>query len=375
MGSSPARRPRSCSPPTSSGSNRLPRRTTSAPAPGTPPSLWALTLTRSASSAPRSVGTWPQAAAASTCTVTPASRQSSTTSCTGWRVPTSWLPHWQCTSAGRGRPRRPQALPDGVDVEPTRRVHADLLGRRGPRPRRRGRRSARRRRRARARPGAARVAPQTAALIASVPPEVKTTWRRDHAEQVGHLRPRRLERVADGAALLVEPAGVARRERGPASPARRGPRAAAVSCWRGRGRREPRGAQAEAVQASSPRARDERITGSAWCDAVPHSSGQQPLDHAAVDRAQHRVGAAGVAEGALLGDDRRGVAPVLGVGGEAVGGQRLGHHVHGGPHGALTLARGHARRQGAPVLLADVRRHLPPPPRARAAASPRRADA
>ena len=47
--------------------------------------------------------TCPQAAAASTCTVTPGSRHRATTSCTGWRVPTSWLAHWQCTSAGRGR--------------------------------------------------------------------------------------------------------------------------------------------------------------------------------------------------------------------------------------------------------------------------------
>ncbi len=176
MGSSPARRPRSCSPPTSNGSNLLPRLTTSAPAPGTPPSLWALTLTRSASSAPRSVGTWPHAAAASTCTMTPASRQSPTTSWTGWSVPTSWLPHWQCTSAGRGsagscrRSRRAS-----TSSRPSASTPISRLARRGPRHR--GRRSARRRRRARARPGAARVAPQTAALMASVAPEVKTTWR------------------------------------------------------------------------------------------------------------------------------------------------------------------------------------------------------
>ncbi len=43
--STPARRARSCSPPTRSGSNRLPRRTISAPAPDTPPNLCALMLT------------------------------------------------------------------------------------------------------------------------------------------------------------------------------------------------------------------------------------------------------------------------------------------------------------------------------------------
>jgi len=59
----------------------------------------------------------------------------------------------------------------------------------------------------------------------------------------------------------------------------------------------------------------------------------------------------------LLGDDRRGVAPVLRVGGEAVRRERLCHHVHGGPHGALTFARGHARGERTAVLLPDVRRH------------------
>ncbi len=111
------------------------------------------------------------------------------------------------------------------------------------------------------------------------------------------------------------------------------------------------------MQASSPRARDDRITGSACCDAVPHSWDSSPLIMPAVDRAQHRVGVAGVSEGALLGNDRRGVAPVLRVGGEAVSGERVCHHVHGGPHGALTLARSHARGERAAVLLPDVRRH------------------
>ena len=67
---------------------------------------------------------------------------------------------------------------------------------------------------------------------------------------------------------------------------------------------------------------------------------------------------AGVAEGALLGDDRSRVAAVLCVGGEAVGGERVGHHVHGGPDRALALGRRHAGGQRAAVLLADVRRHL-----------------
>ena len=50
--SNPARRARSWSPPTSSGSRRSPRRTSSAPTPGGPPILCALTLRRSAPSGP-----------------------------------------------------------------------------------------------------------------------------------------------------------------------------------------------------------------------------------------------------------------------------------------------------------------------------------
>ena len=44
-------------PPMTNGSRRRPRRTTRAPIPGGPPSLWALTETRSAPSASRSTGT------------------------------------------------------------------------------------------------------------------------------------------------------------------------------------------------------------------------------------------------------------------------------------------------------------------------------
>ena len=118
------------------------------------------------------------------------------------------------------------------------------------------------------------------------------------------------------------------------------------------------GTQAEAAQVSSPRARDDRMTGSACCDAVAAQPGQQALDHAAVHGAEDGVGAAGVAEGALLGDDRGRLAPVLGVRGEAVGRQCLGDDVHGGAHRALSLPRGHARGERATVLLADLRGHL-----------------
>ena len=52
-----------------------------------------------------------------------------------------------------------------------------------------------------------------------------------------------------------------------------------------------------------------------------------PLHHAAVDGADHRVLDRGAAEGAVLGDDAQLVAVLLGVGGEAVGGERVGDRV------------------------------------------------
>ena len=54
----------------------------------------------------KSIGTWPAAWAASTWTSTPRSRHAATTSATGCRVPTSWLPHCTWTSAVSGRDRR-----------------------------------------------------------------------------------------------------------------------------------------------------------------------------------------------------------------------------------------------------------------------------
>ena len=113
--SMPARRARSCWPPTRSGSRRRPRRSTRARrCRAGPPSLWAADRDQvGVEGSPGRAATCPAAAAASTWTSTPASRASSTTSATGWRVPTSWLAHWQCTRAGgslgvplRGRRRR-----------------------------------------------------------------------------------------------------------------------------------------------------------------------------------------------------------------------------------------------------------------------------
>ena len=52
-----------------------------------------------------------------------------------------------------------------------------------------------------------------------------------------------------------------------------------------------------------------------------------PLHHAPVDGADHRVLDGGVAERAVLGDDAQPAAAALGVGGEAVGGEGVGHGV------------------------------------------------
>ncbi len=100
------------------------------------------------------------------------------------------------------------------------------------------------------------------------------------------------------------------------------------------------------------------MTGRARCRGPAAEPRQKPGDHAPVDGTQHRVRRAGVAERALFGHHCRGVAPVLGVRGEPVGGQRVGHHVHGRPDGPLPFGRRHLGGQGEPVLLADVRRHL-----------------
>ena len=102
-GSSPARRARSWSPPRRRGRIRSPRRTSKAPIPAGPPSLWADTDRRSAPRSSNAIGRWPAAAAASTCTSTPRSRQAATTSATGCTVPTSWLAACTCTTDVSGR--------------------------------------------------------------------------------------------------------------------------------------------------------------------------------------------------------------------------------------------------------------------------------
>ena len=176
--SNPPRRARSCSPPTWNGSTRRLRRTTKAPMPGGPPSLWALTDTRSAPSASIDTGTWPAAAQASTCTRAPCRWATSAISATGCTVPTSWLASWQCT--------RPTAVPSAASAAST---SSTASGWSRPNPSQGARATGAARAEASrteecstsahttVAPGWDRVALQVAVLTASVPPEVKTTWR------------------------------------------------------------------------------------------------------------------------------------------------------------------------------------------------------
>ena len=164
----------------------------SAPMPGGPPSLWADTDTRSAPSSSRSSGTWPAAARrVDVDERRPAPGSGSTTSATGWTVPTSWLAHWQWTSA-RERPCGAALLDGVVDG---RRGRCGRAGRprcatTGAEPcrRRRAPRSARRRRRRSAgAAGPARATPQTAALIASVAARGEHDLAGPDAEEGGDL--------------------------------------------------------------------------------------------------------------------------------------------------------------------------------------------
>ena len=83
----PARSPRSCGPPVTSGCRRTPRRTQSAPVPGGPPSLWLDSESRSTPSALTSTGTRPAACAASVCTTMPRPRSASAIAPTGASAP------------------------------------------------------------------------------------------------------------------------------------------------------------------------------------------------------------------------------------------------------------------------------------------------
>ena len=136
-----------------------------------------------------------------------------------------------------------------------------------------------------------------------------------------------------------------------------GPGATAGWCWRDRGRCAPPTAQARRCRRRRP-AREERITGNAWRDAVPHSPDSRPLT---MPRSTAQ------STGLVLPASPKGhcsaITAVVSPRSSARAAkpcrrQRLGHHMHGGTHGPLSLARRHPRGQRSPVFLADVRRHL-----------------
>src|SRR5262245_7282682 len=101
----PGRRPRSCPPPNRVVANGAPGASTSAPAPGGPPSLWLETTRYVASRSAMLTGIRPNACAASTSRSAPCSRQSAATCATGWITPVSLFASCSASSTGFGASR------------------------------------------------------------------------------------------------------------------------------------------------------------------------------------------------------------------------------------------------------------------------------
>ena len=95
----PLRMSRSWPPPCTSGVTSSSRRTTSAPTPKGPPTLWPVRVSASTPERANATGTAPTAWTASVCTGMPCSAAIATTSSIGWSVPTSLLAHITETSA------------------------------------------------------------------------------------------------------------------------------------------------------------------------------------------------------------------------------------------------------------------------------------
>ena len=180
----PLRMSRSWPPPWSSGV-RSSRRSTSAPTPYGPPSLWPVRVSASTPLAAKSTGTAPTAWTASVCTGMPWADASATTSSIGWSVPTSLLAHITEIS-GDGRRVALDSLADGGRVEPAVAVDGQQLDDApAPPPRAsagcRGRRGARSRGEDPVARGVRLTAgpedPLSARLSDSVPPEVNTPRR------------------------------------------------------------------------------------------------------------------------------------------------------------------------------------------------------
>ena len=224
------------------------------------------------------------------------------------------------------------------------------------------------------------AAPQQAAAIASVAPLVNTTSRVRAPSRSATWLAGLLDRDPGGHALGVDAAGVAAAGRARATssvaarlrPQRRGrgvvevvpggpPASGAIRAW------PPWTA---VTQRSPPMGSD----GSVSAERVVAVEGRQhALDHAPVDRADDRVLDGGAAERAVLG--RRCAAAVavpLGVGGEPVGGEGVGHRVERRLERAVVRrSRGHRRGHRPAVVDPDLLGHAPRPARGRASASAR----
>ena len=329
----PARRPRSCSPPTKRGSNRLPR----------PHDTRA--RTRHTSELVRAdadqVGVEPgqvdrylsQAAAASTWTGTPVPGRErrprprvGVSRLRGCPIDSGPAP----VGGGRSDPRRSRTASTWIRPLPSTGMSSVGARRADASPHRRVLDGAHRT----GRPGAARVAAQTAAFdrLGRTPGEDHLASR--HAQQVGNLPPRLLERVAH----RCDPpggGGQGRRRRAAHRVSAASASAAAGSYWRGRDRRGPLPGSGGRGAGVVARAREERITGSAWRDAVPQSPESSPLT---MPRSTaHSAGFVLLAspKGHCSAITGCGLAAVFRVGREAVGRERVRHDVHGGPHRAL----------------------------------------
>ena len=103
----------------------------------------------------------------------------------------------------------------------------------------------------------------------------------------------------------------------------------------------------------------------------PHSAPQHPLDHAAIDGADDRVLDRHIAERAVVVDDAQLVVALVGVRGEPVRSERVGHRVQRRTQRALSggeIGAGEAGAIALPVL--DGRPARPSPRPGRWAASP-----
>ena len=311
--------------------------TTSAPTPAGPPNLWAEMDTKSAPSSERSTGIWPIAAQASTWTRTPRRRQRSTTSPTGWTVPTSWFANWQLTrtgsaagsarrSATASRSRRPRMSTGIVVTGPCRSAEKrtaecstalQAIGR-----------------------DAARLARGPVRPVHGLGP---TRGEDDlpgaHPDEVGDGVACLFDGRGDDATLLVDASRIGEGAAfEPFADGRAPPLAAKDWTRRGRGSAGSRRGSAGDARAGPVAERPRRELHGNLVAAEP---GEQTLHHAAVDRAEHGVFEDHLTERTVLAHDPRRRVVALDPGGEPVGGERVDDGGHRGAHRALRIAGCH----------------------------------